>query len=201
MFESSELSLVVSVSWLSSQPMASKPILPTSQAATTRLPSPDQIARGATRRTTKAAHKLKVLPEQPEPSTQSKIAIGEEDGDGDDEEEEVTASESDAEDEEDEEVEVSALINHASLLTQYRSCRTPCLAALQANSAYSCWNGTKRCSAPNEERKSKTSSSYCILYRQFIQAVGFAEVFQRQTCLTSHRRKAVRRRAIYPLLL
>lgn len=78
------------------------------------MPSPDQIARGATRRTTKAAHKLKVLPEQPEPSTQSKITIGEEDGDGDDEEEEVTASESDAEDEEDEEVEVSALINHAS---------------------------------------------------------------------------------------
>lgn len=87
--------------------MASKPLLPTSQATTSAPPVSNP--RGVVRRTTKAAHKLTVLPEQPEPPTQSKITIGEEDGDGDDEDdEEVTASESDADDDDDEEVEVSS---------------------------------------------------------------------------------------------
>ncbi|KAF8308201.1 DUF155-domain-containing protein [Clavulina sp. PMI_390] len=94
--------------------MASKPILPTSQTNPAGRSSPDQKSRGAVRRTTKAAHKLKVLPEQPEPPTQSKIVAGEEDGDGDDEddeEEEVTASESDADDDEDD-VELYKQIAH-----------------------------------------------------------------------------------------
>jgi hypothetical protein len=86
--------------------MASKPLLPTNQTtATGTLPS-DQKNRGAIRRTTKAAHKLKVLPEQPEPATPSRVIPEEEEEDGDDEEEEATASASDAA-EDDEEVEVS----------------------------------------------------------------------------------------------
>lgn len=101
--------------------MASKPLLPTNQTSATSLIATDPKSRGVARRTTKAAHKLKVLPEQPEPQTQSKIALGEdEDGDGDDEEEEVTASGSDAEDEDDDEVEVSHKVS-CSRLTDHLS--------------------------------------------------------------------------------
>jgi hypothetical protein len=86
--------------------MASKPLLPTNQI-TVPGPSPsDQKGRGATRRTTKAAHKLKVLPEQPEPAAPSRVIPEEEEEDGDDEEEEATVSGSDAADDDDE-VEVS----------------------------------------------------------------------------------------------
>lgn len=86
--------------------MSSKPLLPTSQAATTGASPSDQKNRGAIRRTTKAAHKLKVLPEQPEPAAPPRVIPEEEEEDGDDEEEEATASGSDAADD-DEEVEVS----------------------------------------------------------------------------------------------
>lgn len=92
--------------------MASKPLLPTSSST----PGPSQPSaptkeRGAIRRTTKAAHKLKVLPEQPDPPTQSKIINEEdEDGDGDDEDEDATASTSEPEDDDDDEVEVSLIV-------------------------------------------------------------------------------------------
>lgn len=66
----------------------------------------DQKGRGAIRRTTKAAHKLKVLPEQPEPAAPSRVIPEEEELDGDDEGEEATVSGSDAADDDDE-VEVS----------------------------------------------------------------------------------------------
>lgn len=77
--------------------MASKPILPTSQIA----PPPESHKKGANR-STKAAHKLKVLPEQLDIPTQSNItAADEEDEDGDDEEDN-TGTNSDIDEDEDE---------------------------------------------------------------------------------------------------
>ena len=67
--------------------MSSKPILPTASKQPSAQVSPDASKRpgGAVRRTTKAAHKLKVLPEQPEPpATQSTVIpeLDDEDEDG-----------------------------------------------------------------------------------------------------------------------
>jgi hypothetical protein len=84
--------------------MASKPILPTStsKAGPTQTTSdPKARGGGAIRRTSKAAHKLKVLPEHPDPPTQSKIA-SEEDEDGGDEEGDATGSTSEVDDDDDE---------------------------------------------------------------------------------------------------
>jgi hypothetical protein len=78
--------------------MASKPTLPTTQI----MPPPDVQKKGANR-STKAAHKLKVLPEQLDIPTQSTITVvDEEDEDGDDEEDN-TGSTSDVGEDGDEE--------------------------------------------------------------------------------------------------
>jgi hypothetical protein len=65
-------------------------------------------------RSTKGAHKLKVLPEQPDPATQSRIG-SDEDGDEDDEEDHLIgkAGDGDADaDDEDAEVGVRLTIGH-----------------------------------------------------------------------------------------
>ncbi len=91
--------------------------LPTTQKKT----APETLPKGrGPNRSTKAAHKLKVLPEQPDPPTQSRI-IEEEDKDADDEEE-GTGSASDV-NEEEEEPEVHSNVTNILLKLTYSHLR------------------------------------------------------------------------------
>ena len=110
-------------------------------------------------RSTKVAHKLKVLPEQPDPATQSRIGS---DAEEDDEDEDlITAgktSDGDAEgDDEEPEVRGSspsmedANIDHV-------------LVGIQANCSDTCWYGAKGRTQVNEEGESKAAACNSLLY-------------------------------------